>query len=174
MRTRRRLLQGGTSVLAALGLAGTATSVQSRGSAGMGTSGQASPVSGADEPFDEMYKGRNIQGWPAGTGHHEHGGTENSFRVLIDGTDLHVMKNGDGTWVSLIDHYEVFATPRALARSAVDNLAGADPRPQHSTPLSTLERRACHGREEEPVHSHNTRKACIYRRNTRAESKRPL
>lgn len=36
------------------------------------------------------------------------------------------MQNGDGTWVSLIDHYEVFATPRALARSAVDNLAGAD------------------------------------------------
>jgi hypothetical protein len=47
------------------------------------------------------------------------------YRVLIDGTDLHVMQNGDGTWVSLIDHYEVFATPRALARSAVDNLAGA-------------------------------------------------
>ncbi|MEU9056459.1 tyrosinase cofactor [Streptomyces sp. NPDC048384] len=134
MRTRRRFLQGGTAVLAALAVAGTAASVQSRGSARMDTSGQASPTSGAGEPFDEMYKGRHIQGWPADSGHHEHGGTENGFRILIDGADLHVMKNGDGTWVSLIDHYEVFATPRALARSAVDNLAGADLVPSTAHP----------------------------------------
>lgn len=83
----------------------------------------------AGEPFDETYKGRHIQGWPTEHKHHGHNGhhgTGSHYRVLIDGTELHVMQNGDGTWVSLIDHYEVFATPRALARSAVDNLAGAD------------------------------------------------
>ncbi|ATW51553.1 apotyrosinase chaperone MelC1 [Streptomyces peucetius] len=124
MRTRRRFLRGGTAALAALAVAGTTASVLDAESAPVNRTGQGrSPRSEAGEPFDETYKGRRIQGWPTGHGHH---GTGSSYRVLIDGTELHVMQNGDGTWVSLIDHYEVFATPRALARSAVDNLAGAD------------------------------------------------
>ncbi|WP_406209424.1 MULTISPECIES: tyrosinase cofactor [unclassified Streptomyces] len=126
MRTRRRFLRGGTAALAALAVAGTTASMRGqenthRNPTDLGGSAHAHPT--ASEPFDEMYKGRRIQGWPAHDGHH---GTGSGYRVLIDGAELHVMQNGDGTWVSLIDHYEVFAAPRALARSAVDNLAGAD------------------------------------------------
>ncbi|MFJ8078914.1 tyrosinase cofactor [Streptomyces sp. NPDC096176] len=125
MRTRRRFLRGGTAALAALAVAGTTASVYGEGSHRANRAGQDSPARTptAGKPFDETYKGRHIQGRPTDHGHH---GTESGYQVLIDGTDLHVMQNGDGTWVSLIDHYEVFATPHALARSAVDNLAGAD------------------------------------------------
>ncbi|MGW0699652.1 apotyrosinase chaperone MelC1 [Streptomyces sp. NPDC002867] len=134
MRTRRRFLRGGIAALAALAVAGTTAIVHQEGSdraTGRGEGGASRTGSTAGEPFDETYRGRHIQGWPTDHGHH---GTGGGYRVLIDGAELHVMQNGDGTWVSLIDHYEVFATPRALARSAVDNLAGADlvPSPEHS------------------------------------------
>lgn len=48
------------------------------------------------------------------------------FVVRIDNDDLHVMRNADGTWISLVNHYETFTTPRALARAAVRELQGAD------------------------------------------------
>ncbi|WBO68184.1 apotyrosinase chaperone MelC1 [Streptomyces camelliae] len=76
------------------------------------------------ETFDEVYKGRRIQGRPMGGGghHHEHGG---GFEVLIDGVQLHLMRNADGTWISIVSHYDPVATPRAAARAAVDELQGA-------------------------------------------------
>ncbi|KOV64204.1 apotyrosinase chaperone MelC1 [Streptomyces sp. MMG1121] len=74
--------------------------------------------------FDEVYKGRRIQGRPMSGGghHHEHGG---GFEVLIDGVQLHLMQNADGTWISVISHYDPVSTPRAAARTAVDELQGA-------------------------------------------------
>lgn len=48
------------------------------------------------------------------------------FVVRIDNDDLHVMRNADGTWISLVNHYETFTTPRALARAAVRELQGAE------------------------------------------------
>jgi hypothetical protein len=45
--------------------------------------------------------------------------------VHIDGEELHVMRNADGTWISVVNHYETFATPRAVARAAVAELQGA-------------------------------------------------
>ncbi|WEO99258.1 tyrosinase cofactor [Streptomyces sp. FXJ1.172] len=74
--------------------------------------------------FDEVYKGRRIQGRPMSGGghHHEHGG---GFEVLVDGVQLHVMRNADGTWISVVSHYAPVATPRAAARAAVDELQGA-------------------------------------------------
>ncbi|MFI2205727.1 tyrosinase cofactor [Streptomyces sp. NPDC020192] len=74
--------------------------------------------------FDEVYKGRRIQGRPMSGGghHHEHGG---GFEVVIDGVQLHVMRNADGTWISVVSHYDPVATPRAAARAAVDELQGA-------------------------------------------------
>ncbi|MQY37635.1 hypothetical protein SRB17_56390 [Streptomyces sp. RB17] len=78
------------------------------------------------ETFDEVYKGRRIQGRPttAGTGghHHEHGG---GYEVLVDGVQLHVMRNADGSWISVVSHYAPVAGPRAAARAAVDELQGA-------------------------------------------------
>ncbi|MDH6521192.1 hypothetical protein M2163_001821 [Streptomyces sp. SAI-135] len=69
-------------------------------------------------PFDEVYKGRRIQGRSTG-GHH--GG----YRVTVDGVELHVMRNADGTWISVVSHYDPVPTPRAAARAAVDELQGA-------------------------------------------------
>ncbi|MEW9518227.1 apotyrosinase chaperone MelC1 [Streptomyces tubercidicus] len=94
------------------------------------------------EPFDEVYQGRHIEGWPTddeGAPDGGHGGHEGhhtggaagphegmDFVVRIDNDDLHVMRNADGTWISLVNHYETFTTPRALARAAVRELQGAE------------------------------------------------
>lgn len=45
--------------------------------------------------------------------------------MLIDGEPLHMMRNADGTWISVVNHYQTFSTPRALARAAVNELQGA-------------------------------------------------
>jgi hypothetical protein len=75
------------------------------------------------QTFDEVYKGRRIQGRPAaGTGHHQHGA---GYAVFVDGVELHVMRNADGTWISVVSHYDPVPTPRAAARAAVDELQGA-------------------------------------------------
>ncbi|MFI5799159.1 tyrosinase cofactor [Streptomyces sp. NPDC051677] len=77
---------------------------------------------GSPDSFDEVYKGRRIQGRPAaGSGHHHGGG----YAVLIDGVELHVMRNADGSWISVVRHYDPAPTPRAAARAAVDELQGA-------------------------------------------------
>lgn len=73
--------------------------------------------------FDEVYKGRRIQGRPAsGGGHQHHGG---GYAVFVDGVELHVMRNADGSWISVVSHYDPVPTPRAAARAAVDELQGA-------------------------------------------------
>ncbi|MFF3638293.1 tyrosinase cofactor [Streptomyces sp. NPDC101171] len=79
---------------------------------------------GAPDSFDEVYRGRRIQGRPSdgGGGHHEHGG---GYAVFVDGVELHVMRNADGTWISVVSHYDPVPTPRAAARAAVDELQGA-------------------------------------------------
>ncbi|MFF7872375.1 tyrosinase cofactor [Streptomyces qaidamensis] len=74
--------------------------------------------------FDEVYKGRRIQGRPVtGSGHHGHHGA--GYAVFVDGVELHVMRNADGSWISVVSHYDPVATPRAAARAAVDELQGA-------------------------------------------------
>ncbi|MER7579697.1 tyrosinase cofactor [Kitasatospora sp. NPDC097691] len=115
--TRRRMLQG--AVVATAVAAGTVA---------LGLTGPAvAPASGADteggESFDEIFRGRRIQGMPmSGDGHHAMSG----YMVLIDGRELHMMRNADGTWISVINHYQTFTTPRALVRAAVTSLDGAD------------------------------------------------
>ncbi|MFF3849169.1 tyrosinase family oxidase copper chaperone [Streptomyces sp. NPDC002328] len=92
-------------------------------------------------PFDEVYKGRRIQGRSTtGGGHHDggnhdggnHGGGDHGgghhgagYAVFVDGVELHLMRNADGTWISVVSHYDPVATPRAAARAAVDELRGA-------------------------------------------------
>lgn len=58
-----------------------------------------------------MYGGRHIQGTDAG--------------VRIDGRPLHVMRRADGSYLSVVNHYESFPTALATARAAVDDLGGA-------------------------------------------------
>ncbi|MFE0331168.1 tyrosinase family oxidase copper chaperone [Streptomyces sp. NPDC058960] len=76
---------------------------------------------GAPEAFDEVYLGRRIQGRPLASGHHHGGG----YGVFIDGVELHVMRNADGSWISVVGHYDPVPSPRAAARAAVVELRGA-------------------------------------------------
>ncbi|WP_240109852.1 tyrosinase cofactor [Streptomyces sp. MUM 203J] len=86
----------------------------------------AKAPSGGLAPFDEVYRGRRIQGRPASGGHHGgHHGGHGGYAVLIDGEELHVMQNADGTWISVITHYDPVPSPYAAARAAVVELQGA-------------------------------------------------
>ncbi|MFD8817289.1 tyrosinase cofactor [Streptomyces sp. NPDC059627] len=98
-----------------------------------GASAGDHPHEGSLEPFDEVYKGRRIQGRPAamddmggmhGMGGHHHGHGA-GYAVSVDAVELHVMRNADGSWISVVSHYDPVATPRAAARAAVDELQGA-------------------------------------------------
>ncbi|MFK0257799.1 tyrosinase family oxidase copper chaperone [Streptomyces sp. NPDC090445] len=121
--TRRQALGTTAGALTALGIAGAtahAAATDSRATQPVGT-------------VDEVYQGRRIQITPAGGGHHggHHGGGHGGGHsaglptVLIDGRELHVMRNADGTWISVVNHYETFTDPRTLARAAVRELQGA-------------------------------------------------
>ncbi|PCG83065.1 tyrosinase [Streptomyces sp. WZ.A104] len=115
--TRRRALGASAGALAGLAVAGVARAA--------GPSATPAPRATAAEraSFDEVYQGRRIQGAPSHHGgHHDHG---SGYQVHIDGKELHVMRNADGTWISVVNHYETFATPLAVARAAVAELQGA-------------------------------------------------
>ncbi|MFI1697019.1 tyrosinase cofactor [Streptomyces bobili] len=121
--SRRRAL----TTAAALAATAAATGTAAAHSANATPSG--SP--GSPDAFNEVYKGRRIQGRPSsGGGHHgggHHGGGHHGggFAVYVDGVELHVMRNADGSWISVISHYAPVPTPRAAARAAVDELQGA-------------------------------------------------
>ncbi|HET6859358.1 MAG TPA: tyrosinase cofactor [Streptomyces sp.] len=125
--TRRRALGAAATALTGVALTGFA---RTAGASDPRTAGQRSDGhaghAGHDGPqaFSETFKGRRIQGAPSdGGGHHgRHGG---GYTVRIDGEELHVMQNADGTWISVVNHYETFATPRAVTRAAVIELQGA-------------------------------------------------
>ncbi|WP_149179680.1 apotyrosinase chaperone MelC1 [Streptomyces sp. TRM49041] len=87
--------------------------------------GTGIPGSAGPGPFDEVYEGRRIQGRPTNGGGHHGGGAHGGYTVHIDGRELHLMRNADGTWISVINHYEQLHSPRAAARTAVLELQGA-------------------------------------------------
>lgn len=73
--------------------------------------------------FDEVYRGRRIRGTASAAGaHHGHGP---GYAVFVDDVELHVMRNADGSWISVVSHYDPVPSPRAAARAAVDELQGA-------------------------------------------------
>ncbi|MFE7776346.1 tyrosinase family oxidase copper chaperone [Streptomyces sp. NPDC057445] len=150
--TRRDMVRGTTLALAGVALAGPAAVAAATASRSGTPRGSRTPRSGtahqaatrgAEVPaaFDEMYLGRHIEGWPATEdheghgGHSAHGGPRSrpaddghgpvEFVVRVDDDDLHVMQNTDGTWISVINHYETHHTPRDAARAAVRELRGA-------------------------------------------------
>lgn len=112
--TRRQALGTTAGALTVLGFAAAATSAAATPS--------ASTTPGA---VDEVYKGRRIQITPGGGGHHGGHHSPGQPTVRIDGRELHVMRNADGSWISVINHYETFADPTSLARAAVRDLQGA-------------------------------------------------
>ncbi|MCZ4117963.1 tyrosinase family oxidase copper chaperone [Streptomyces sp. H39-S7] len=133
--TRRRVLRA--AFTAAVAVTGTTavlypivTSGEPEGeksAAGRSASGN-DPAGPAPEPagggFDEVYRGRRIQGVPTGTA--DGSETDGSpVVILIDGRMLHVMRRADGTYVSVANHYQPYATPLDTARGAVDVIGAA-------------------------------------------------
>ncbi|WP_432124420.1 tyrosinase family oxidase copper chaperone [Streptomyces sp. C10-9-1] len=98
-----------------------------------GPAGEPAPRSLED--FAETYRGRHIQGSatvmvpagaPAGTDAEARARAGvPSVEVRIDGRPLQVMRRADGSYLSMVNHYESFPTLRGVARAAVDELAGA-------------------------------------------------
>lgn len=78
---------------------------------------------GSPADFDEVYRGRRIRGTSSAAGGHHHHGP--GYAVFVDDVELHVMRNADGSWISVVSHYDPVPTPRAAARAAVDELQGA-------------------------------------------------
>ncbi|WP_327321201.1 tyrosinase cofactor [Streptomyces sp. NBC_01210] len=113
--TRRRALGALAGAAAALTVAGTAAAAV-----------RPEPAATAPSAFDEVYQGRRIHGAPSHGGGHHGGGHGSGYAVRIDGEELHVMQNADDTWISVVNHYEPLATPRAVARAAVLELQGAE------------------------------------------------
>lgn len=74
---------------------------------------------------DETYRGRLI------SIQYGEGAPGIPAAVAIDGVALHVMAVGDGTYVSMANHYQPFASMRELAHAAVDNLYGLELRSPH-------------------------------------------
>nr|WP_229911339.1 tyrosinase cofactor [Streptomyces aurantiogriseus] len=82
----------------------------------------ASRSAGPEEArFDETYRGRSIVGIrdDAGRSGNDVSGT---WHVTVDGRPLHLMRRADGTWMTMVDHYQSYPTPLAAARAAVDEL----------------------------------------------------
>ncbi|WP_171112453.1 MULTISPECIES: tyrosinase cofactor [unclassified Streptomyces] len=128
--SRRRALTAAAALAATAGAASVvASGAAADANAAPAPAGTPDPIGhdhGHTSPasFDEVYKGRRIQGRPvAGGGHQQHGG---GYAVFVDGAELHVMRNADGTWISVVSHYDPVPTPRAAARAAVDELQGAE------------------------------------------------
>ncbi|MET8566724.1 tyrosinase family oxidase copper chaperone [Streptomyces sp. NPDC004783] len=75
----------------------------------------------AGEWFAETYRGRRIVGGTPAT----HGLPQSDadrWHVTVDGRPLHLMRRADGSWMTMIDHYQSYPTPLAAARAAVDEL----------------------------------------------------
>ncbi|MFD7080597.1 tyrosinase family oxidase copper chaperone [Streptomyces sp. NPDC059918] len=127
MITRRQALGLGSAVAAAAGLAACSPeSTSSAPAAGAsGASGAAgpsgAPVSLPTGTIDETYEGHRIQITVGPGGHHG----MVMPTVKIDGNDLHIMPNADGSWVTVVNHYETFPDPVSAARAAVRELQGA-------------------------------------------------
>ncbi|MFI7388368.1 tyrosinase family oxidase copper chaperone [Streptomyces sp. NPDC049813] len=97
---------------------------------------QAGPGTAA---FDETYLGRRITGvlLPAAAP-----GEEDVWQVTVDGRPLHLMRRADGTYLSMVDHYDAYPGPLAAARGAVVELGGQTLRAHEGRPVPLRDRKA--------------------------------
>ncbi|MEU9104251.1 tyrosinase cofactor [Streptomyces xanthophaeus] len=121
--TRRQALGVSAGALTALGLTAAAATAAVRPA--IAAESTAAAISGAGTTVDEVYQGRRIKITAGGGGHHGGHHSPGLPTVQIDGRELHVMRNADGSWISVINHYETYSDPRSLARAAVRELQGA-------------------------------------------------
>ena len=81
----------------------------------------ASGSTGSEQArFSETYRGRRIVGVKADTA--RAGGVPGAWNITVDGRPLHLMRRVDGSWMTMVDHYQSYPTPLAAARAAVDDL----------------------------------------------------
>ncbi|MGW7457215.1 apotyrosinase chaperone MelC1 [Streptomyces sp. NPDC054797] len=120
--TRRQALGTTAGALTVLGLSTVVNGVST--SAAAVPSG-STPTSPPADTVDEVYQGRRIQITPGPGGHHGGHHAPGLPTVRIDGRELHVMRNADGSWISVVNHYETYPDPVLLARAAVRDLQGA-------------------------------------------------
>ncbi|MFJ9107227.1 tyrosinase cofactor [Streptomyces sp. NPDC102283] len=125
--TRRQALGAAIGVAAGGALVGVTSASADTVATGTRSGGGTAGRTGEPGSFDEVFKGRRIQGTSAEThaSAHAHAGHGDGYRVLIDGRELPVMQHGKSGWSSTINHYERFATPLEAARTAVISLKGA-------------------------------------------------
>ncbi|MEU3288933.1 MULTISPECIES: tyrosinase cofactor [Streptomyces] len=129
--TRRRALGAAAALTSAAAVTAAVTTTASADGQGHdhGHEAPTGPAAGHDHgapaPFDEVYRGRRIQGRPVAAGEHHGAHHGAGYAVFVDGAELHVMRNADGSWISVVSHYDPVPTPRAAARAAVDELQGA-------------------------------------------------
>ncbi|MDQ0910449.1 hypothetical protein QFZ22_006434 [Streptomyces canus] len=71
--------------------------------------------------FGETYRGRRIVGVRHDAGQ-QGDDVSGAWHVTVDGRPLHLMRRVDGSWMTMIDHYQSYPTPLAAARAAVDEL----------------------------------------------------
>ncbi|MFD7033914.1 tyrosinase family oxidase copper chaperone [Streptomyces sp. NPDC059917] len=131
--TRRQALSMSAGAATAIGLTSACSSssstepavVPAGGAAASGTPG-ASGAAKAITPVDEVFEGRRIQISLDTSGHHTGGHHLPAMpSVRIDGVELHLMPNADGSWITVVNHYETFPDPVTAARAAVRDLQGA-------------------------------------------------
>ncbi|MBT2487420.1 tyrosinase [Streptomyces sp. ISL-96] len=140
--TRRILLRGVFAMGVIAGTAGALAPILAKR-----PGGTAGPVQERfAERFAETYRGRHIQGTARVTlparaaGRVRAAGDAMTVaavrdaEVRIDGRPLHVMRRADGSYLSLVNHYESFPTLLDAARAAVDELGDAQlsASPMHS------------------------------------------
>ncbi|KPI17700.1 tyrosinase co-factor MelC1 [Actinobacteria bacterium OK074] len=103
--SRRDLLR---TLLAAAGVAAVASAVAA-------ARGHGRQQPSREGEFSEVYRGRRIRGVRVAAGA--------PWQVTVDERPLHLMRRADGSWLSMVDHYQSYPTPLAAARGAVDELA---------------------------------------------------
>ncbi|WP_256096929.1 tyrosinase cofactor [Streptomyces agglomeratus] len=156
--TRRILLRGGFAMGVIAGTAGALAPILTKrpGPATAAANGPEAPGTAEAERerlaerFAETYRGRHIQGTvrgalPAGAaGRSRRAGSfgdamtvaaVRDVEVRIDGRPLHVMRRADGSYLSLVNHYQSFPTLLDAARAAVDELGDAQ---LSASPLHSL------------------------------------
>ncbi|MEU3554960.1 tyrosinase family oxidase copper chaperone [Streptomyces fragilis] len=80
------------------------------------------PGAAAEAVFDEVYRGRRIRGFRGRT-RGTSSGAAADWHVTLDDQPLHLMRRADGSYLSMVDHYGSYPTPREAARAAVDQLS---------------------------------------------------
>ncbi|MGW0609646.1 tyrosinase family oxidase copper chaperone [Streptomyces sp. NPDC002788] len=118
---RRRVLWGLSASAFTVAFAPALVALGTTSPRASGPEGKTPGRSGDEERFDETYRGRRIAGVRYGAGRPGEDGLS-VWHVTVDGRPLHLMRRADGSWMSMVDHYQSYATPLAAARAAVDEL----------------------------------------------------